>query len=67
MCEADRVLLKEKTASHEEYRMHSGGDGDCSWMGRMRKSGIEAFNLLEAGPGPRFGMFFEKPLSNIII
>ena len=32
----------------------------------MRKSGIEAFNLLEAGPGPRFGMFFEKSLSNII-
>lgn len=46
MCEADRLLVKEKTASHEVYRLNSG-EGDCSWMARLQKSGIEAFHLLE--------------------
>lgn len=49
MSEADRVLLKANTARHDTYRMHSG-QADCSWMARLKKSAIEAFHLLEAGP-----------------
>lgn len=47
MAEADRFLLKEKLSTHEIYRQHSGSDGDCSWMARLKKSAIECFHLLE--------------------
>ena len=47
MAECDRSLLKEKLSAHEVYRQHSGKDGDCSWMARLKKSGIECFHLLE--------------------
>lgn len=46
MAEGDRALLKEKLSAHEVYRQHSG-DGDCTWMARLKKSGIDCFHLLE--------------------
>lgn len=46
MAESDRLLLKEKLSSHVVYRENSG-DGDCTWMARLKKSGIECFHLLE--------------------
>ena len=45
MAEGDRALLKEKLSAHEVYGQHSG-DGDCTWMARL-KSGIDCFHLLE--------------------
>ena len=46
MAEGDRALLKEKLSAQEVYRQHSG-DGDCTWMARLKKSGIDCFHLLE--------------------
>ena len=71
MAECDRSLLKEKLSAHEVYRQHSGKDGDCSWMARLKKSGIECFHLLEDSltgcfvcNGPDF---FFRHVSNIEI
>ena len=43
--ESDRLFLKEKTTSHDVYRANSG-DGNYTWMARLKKSGIECFQLL---------------------
>ena len=47
MVESSRTLLKEKTASHDAIRAHSGTDGDRTWLARLDQSGIRTFELLE--------------------
>lgn len=44
--DGDRALLKEASADHTAYRAHSG-DGEVTWQGRMKPSGILCFQLVE--------------------
>ena len=44
--DGDRSLLKEASSDHLAYRAHSG-EGEVTWQGRMKPSGIACFELLE--------------------
>ena len=43
----DRALLKEKLSDHKSFR-ESSGDGDVTWMSRLKKSGLGAFELIQS-------------------
>ena len=44
--DGDRSLLKEASSDHLAYRAHSG-EGEVTWQGRMKPSGIACFELIE--------------------
>ena len=44
--DADRTLLRDASSNHVAYRSHSG-DGEVTWKGRMKPSGIMCFDLIE--------------------
>ncbi len=45
--EQDRILIRRAVADHHAYKKYVSATGDVAWMGKMRRSSVEALRFIE--------------------